>query len=1190
MIKIKNANENNLKNISVNIPKNKITSIIGVSGSGKSSLIYGVLANEAKRREKIDSGNADCLDYAVRPKFESIENLPYAVVLKQRGLQQSISSTLATATQLHELLREEFASYGEIVGESGDIIKQPKREEIELFIEQFYPEEKFEKFAVLSFQKYIDGEKELKNLRDKGIKEVVVISSYDNKERVRKLSSVKELNAKYHHTILVPTANFEELETLAVESFLVRNSKLSLNFGYDYPDLKTGKIYQKKSAQLLSFNSIDEFSGKCKECNGKGLVENIDIENLINYKKINELFLNLEENGKGCYKYIGLCQDTLKKKFKEEKIDLNKTFHELEASQQKIVLDFISEKILKHKGKPSIGKFVKTDKCSVCGGTRLNYKANAIKLYGKSISDTLNFSVEELYDFFKDKKIHHKKIINILEALQKATLGYLTLNRTTDTLSGGELQRLKFALELVNEYKNLLYILDEPSVGLHPYNNAEMIALIKNIRDKGNTVVISEHNREYIDASDFIIELGYGSGDAGGEIVFTGEKKEENKNEFLREKRKFNMENSLKLFGVNANNIKNEDFIIPLNCLVVVSGVSGSGKSSLIHKVLVPTLKQYLSDRSHNKSLVKNIEGFEQISSIVELTQSQIGVNSRSIVATYLNVFDEIRELFSSETFFDKSYFSFNSTGACETCKGLGEVNNLICTSCLGERYKPEVLDIRYRDKNISELLKTPISNLENFFQNKKVSFTIDTLKKLGLSHLSLGRSTPTLSGGEGQRLKFAKSLIEGFNKIKKGSFLFILDEPTSGLNSKDIIKIYDIFDEVISAKNSVIVIEHNQNIINNSDYVIDMGVGSGENGGENIFSGKFEDLLDNRNSLTAKALRGENRFSENLEIAQNLKEKTFTNSSSPKCNSFYLREEHFQIEDKFSKKYQVTTDNKNHKFFKTADELFFFAKNIKEKKILFNPYVTELFKYKKVPLSIKKERLKNLKKLGFNIKTKDYEVDCWSFRVETNNLEQAYNSGSGWITIESNSERYELFTRLVSIKDKILGSPQINEKSFNLYLNSCVYCSGTGEKEIYDIDLIIADKSKSVLDEGFFHSNIKLKLKSIISIFAKEQLFDFAKPFNKLSKEEKDIFLFGFKEYKFLKPNGKASTLGDYVEWKGINFYIYENLNKISIRNKIKESQRTQVCPFCQTGFNKEVEYYKFGNKTILEFVEKNK
>lgn len=1197
-ISILHANQNNLKNISLEIRLNQITSVIGVSGSGKSSLIYGVIAREAKRREKIDSGNATCLDYAVRSNFECIENLPYCVTLKQRGLQESISSTLGTISGLNELLREEFVKYGEIIGQHGHIIHEPTPQDVQAFINRYYSNDPVEIYAVLLDEQYTDATAELKLLEKNDVAEAIFISSYDGIERVKKVSSVKELNKKYAHTILIPIKNpkaLSDYDHLALNNYLLRNKNTTLKFNTDYFDIANGKIYQKKSTQLLSFNSSSKLSGKCKACHGHGKVESVNFEALIDHsKKLKDTFINIEQNEKGCYKNLSLCSDSILKELKQNKISPDKTMNELTIDEQKTVKQFIAEKVLKHQNKPSIGKFVEHKTCPCCQGTRLNDKANAVKLHEFSISNMLALTVDELYELFSQKTVHHKKMIDILKALKTATLGYLSLDRTTDTLSGGELQRVKFSLELTGDYTNLLYILDEPSTGLHPYNNAQMIHLIKQLRDKGNTVILSEHNADYIEASDHVVELGYGSGHLGGEIIYQGLPHPKQETELIRSIVQPNLKHALTLQGVSSNNINNENFTIPLNVLVVITGVSGSGKSSLIHQVLVPTLKQYLADKTYNQQMVKHIEGIDHITSLIELTQSQIGINSRSIVATYLDIFDKIRDMFAlcehaKELEFDKGDFSFNSSGACDTCKGLGETEEgTLCPSCLGTRYKPEITDIKLNGLSIAELLTKNISELSHFFSDEKLNFAIQMMERLGLSHLSLGRTTPTLSGGEAQRLKFAKSLIESFNKIKKGSFLFILDEPTSGLNVKDINKIFSIFDEILSYRNSIIVIEHNQHIIKNSDYVIDMGLGSGYDGGKNIFSGMVCDLIMHPTSLTAKALRGEKElFDHNAIDTSSLKEKRFSSNYKPDCHPFYLGESHFQIENNYAEHCHVISDNDSCLHFKTKESLLEFYDKNDFDKVSFNPYVTELYKHKIVPVSIKKKKIKALKKLNMPVSQKDYEIPEWDYRVACDNVNKAYSFGNGWITAYKGNDQYELFTRFVSIEHKMIGSPVVNKMTFNLYLNACHYCHGSAKKEVYDLSLIIADDNKSILEDGFLHSGIKkLALKTIITKFSQEGLFDFSTPFNQLSETDKHIFLFGFEPYKFLKPNGKATTLGDYIEWKGLYYYIYDQLDDSPKSKAIKSSQHSKPCPFCCHGFNNEIAYYTLNDKNITEIM----
>lgn len=1203
MIKVTNAYENNLKNISLTIPKNKITAFIGVSGSGKSTLIYNILANEAKRREKIDKGSACCLDYAVRAKFEKIENLPYAVTLKQRDLGRARSSTIATVTKIHDLLRKEFVKKGQIISDSNLVVNPPTEETIIQFIKKFHSNEPLKYFAVVSNNRHTDGKKEIQALKKNNIEKAIFISSFDNKPKTKKISSAQKLNEKYSHTILVEFDHIHKIynfKNISFDSYRIEGKSFSYEFDKDYFDLESGKIYQKISPQLLSFNSTSELSGRCHHCDGHGIKETISTDLLFSQtQKIGGSFVNITITDKGRFQYIVLLEETLKKVIKDYSIDCNKTFFELREEDKKVITDLLFPKIYKHKGKPPIGKFIATVTCPDCKGSRFNEKANAVQLYGKSFNALLSSNIYELSHFFKQQEKVPLSIISILDSLQQATLGYLPLSRTTDTLSGGELQRLKFSIELNSPYTGLLYILDEPSTGLHPYNNQQMISLIKDLRNKGNTVVLSEHNHNYINQSDYIIKLGPGSGHSGGEITYAGKKKVISNNIIYRKKLEVNLNKALVLKGVSINNIKNEDFTIPLNCLVAVSGVSGSGKSSLIHSIVVPNVKQYLADQTWNISQLKTLKNVQSVETIVELTQSQIGLNSRSIVATYISIFDLIRDIYAAEELakastLDKSYFSFNSSvGACSSCNGKGEIEGHICPGCLGDRYKPEVLAIKYKGFSVIELLNSPLDQLKSIFEHKKIVFAFSILEKLGLSHLSLGRTTPTLSGGEAQRLKLAKTLIYSHTKLKKGGFLLVLDEPTSGLSHQDVASIYHVFDELLSFGNSIIVIEHNLEVLRNSDFVIDIGLGSGDKGGQNIFSGKFEQLMNHPDSLTAKALRSEFKSVEMMNPYHSaLEKKEYQSTTKPKCNPFYFNEKHFSIEKTYAKNYQISNQSKMLQYAKDKKSLLFLIENFITDKnsfdISFNPYTYELYTYKKVPLSIKKRKILHLKKLGFKLDNSDYLQNEWSFLVPAKDLETAYNFGGGWIVITYNNNNYNFSTRLVSIEDKIIGSPTIEEKLFNVYLNSCQYCDGSNTKKIYDQRLIISDVNKSILEKGFFNFIYKPSFKRVVNKFKEEELFDFTKPFKTLSDDEKNIFLYGFREYKFLKNNGSPSKESDYIEWKGLYSYIYNSLSKINIADKIRSSQHEVQCPFCEVGIDKEANYYCIDNKSIVDLLKK--
>lgn len=1220
---IQEAEENNLKKISVEIPLQKITTVIGVSGSGKSSLIYNVIAAESQRKEKIDRGLAECRDYAIRPKFTKIENLPYCVVVKQRGLRQSHSSTLATITGLHELLRDEFVKQGKIICQCGSEVLQPTSNDIVNFLTNNYPNQSVELFAVVADAKYTNCEKEVALLKGCELEEVIISSSYNEKEAVKKIKSLKTLNENYANTIKIRLGLFDNaielknaLDTykhIALENFQVVVNQHSYHFKYDYICSTCYRLYHPISSSLLSFNTTvpTKTSGFCSTCHGHGEIKTLDYEQLIiSDKLLKEHFLNLEHNGKG-YKYTALYDDSFEKFCKANKIDQQTTFFCLSDENKKSVMGYLEEKLL-NKTQIQISKFIKIIHCPDCHGSRFNYKANAVKFYQKSISELLKKSVNELLIFLQDKNLHHKKILTILHSLEKASVSYLPLERSTDTFSGGELQRIKIANQLNANYKNLLYILDEPSIGLHAYDNAKFIGLIKTLKQQGNTVIISDHNLEYVKNSDYFIELGSGGGVNGGNVIDCGniDTYQMPQQQICRNTKQVNLSNAICLENVCCNNIKNQNFEIPLNALVVISGVSGSGKSSLVHKVFSPLIKQYLTDGTINNQHVSNVKNLDQIKGIVEFDQSQIGVNSRSIVATYLGCFDKIRNIFANTEAailldLSPSSFSFNSEeGQCEYCLGLSEKENKVCPSCLGMRYTPQVLGVKYQNLSIMDILNLTIDEAKIIFQeHTDLLLYFSTLTNLGLNHLTLGRSTPTLSGGEGQRLKLAENLIKSKSKIKSGNFIYILDEPTTGLSYKDISKLFSVFDEILRQGNTVIIIEHNLDIIKNGDYIIDMGLGAGNLGGTNIFSGTYPQLLEHETSLTAKALqKNVNLTEQDFFVEENsLQEKLYSkrkHHENANCQSIYLSGQSFEIEKQLLANYSLFGDSDKYKFFNSKESLFEFVKNLEHiEKYAFNPFVTDLFIYKQIAITDIKIRLLKLSAIGFDqiyISNQIYSIkkdfkkiisfSPWQIRVITNDIEQAYNYGNGWLSLIGN-ELVEVSTRFVSIKHKIIGSPKITTSTFNRYLNPCKECYGSGSLIHIENNLFIQNGTASILDDDFLYKSISDNLKSVMRMEIKpaikklneEGLFDFSKKFDLLTFEEKDIFFHGFIHKKFLKPKGDKNTKGDYISWKGLYFYIRDNLSKfehplkIAIANSIQNSN----CPFCNgTGFNKELEF----------------
>gem|GEM_PF-135300 len=1228
------AHENNLKHIDLTLPLNQITTIIGVSGSGKSSLIYNVLAKEAQRREKIASGHATCRDYAIRPKFQQIDNLPECVVIKQRGLQASITSTLATVTNLHERIREAFIQHGKIICQCGTHITQPTLTDIVRLVEKHYHNKRLEVFAMVTDKKYSDCTSDIRLLKTQGVQEVVHISSYDDKLKTKKVKTLKPFNANYAHTLKIPVGTFKGskqlytcLQTytpLAQEGFALHVGDTTYHFKHDYFCADCHLFYHPIRNSLLSFNAASGDNGQCTTCQGHGRMMTVDYSALIQPgKTLQQPFLNLPHNGR-CYKYILLCDDHFEKLCKQHKINRNQTYAELSHNAQQWVRVEIEKKLLKHANKPAIAKFITEAACPTCQGTRLNAKANAVYYHGQNISELLAKTVDEAVLFFEKIPDPPTKLLNILHQLQIATVGYLSLARATDTLSGGELQRIKVASQLNTQHNQLLYILDEPSIGLHAHDNQKFIRLIQALRDRQNTVIISEHNSAYRQHADYLVELGPGSGIHGGNVIFSdaAERYAITQPSIQRIHQTLDTQSAITLTGVTCNNINNENFTIPLGGVVAITGVSGSGKSSLIHAVLVPTLKQYLVDGTINMRLLKHAEHLDQIETMVAVNQSQIGLNARSILATYMGFFDALRDLFTQSPTaamldLNKAHFSFNTPdGQCEFCQGIGEIDQTTCPGCLGKRYNHTVLEAKHEALSIADVLDLTVAQAYSLFEKHAfLAFCLQTLSKLGLDHLTLGRPTPTLSGGEAQRLKLAKSLLDGKDKIRRGKCLYVLDEPTAGLSQKDIGRLFELFDEIVQHNNTIIIIEHNLDIVRNSDFIIDLGPGAGAKGGKHVFSGTYTELLQHKNSLTAQALRDESLPSNEIFLSDEpVQPKVYSaTKAQPDCPELYLTGKNFAFEEQFAQQYQIKSDGKGFTFFRSKSELLQAVAEAQYECIMFNPFTVELANYEKVALTEIKNRIKKLLALGFEafyhagqqaplknaikyinktLKMRGH-FDVWQFRVLADTAEKAYTFGSGWLSVVHKDVLLEYATRAISVSQHMIGTPVVTPATFNRYLNACVSCNGAGYLEAYDSATIILNPASTLVDTDFFHSHIAEKLKSFMRThikpalkrFAEEQLFDFSVPFSTLSALDKQVFLHGLVQKHFAK---KAPSKG-VIQWAGIYRYIDLICPKMDKTSKtlIVDSVHKEICPFCDgTGFKPEIRLYTVNNRPFTEFL----
>jgi excinuclease ABC subunit A len=910
-ILIKGAKLHNLKNIDVVIPRNKLVVITGLSGSGKSSLAMDTLFAEGQRRyvESLSSYARQFLGRLNKPKVDYIKGISPAIAIEQKVNTTNTRSTVGTSTEIYDYLKLLYARAGKTYSPKSG--KEVKKQTVTDVIEKIksYPEKTkllllspcevskdrtlLQTFKILTQQGYarvkINGKVEkIEDIKEEVSKEFLLVI-----DRI-----IVRHEEDFYNRLgdAIQTAFFDGKGACILEEVANDNQTLFNNcFELD------GQTFLEPSTHLFSFNNP---YGACPTCEGHGSIIGID-KNLV----IPDQSLSILE---GC---IAPWQTSSFKSYQTALINhadaydisIHKAWHELSEESKELIwkgtksfkgLDYffkqLQSKIHKIHYRVLLSRYRGKTKCTDCEGKRLRKEASYVKIDGKNILELVNLQLNELAEFFKNikltafqQKIAHRILIEInnrLKFLNDVGLSYLTLNRASNTLSGGESQRINLATSLGSSLVGSMYILDEPSIGLHSKDTALLIKVLKNLRDLGNTVIVVEHDEDIMKASDLIIDIGPEAGTFGGQLVAQGTYKELLKqnsltSEYLSGKRTIALpkerrssEKAIHLKGAFGNNLKNLDVSFPLNSMVVVTGVSGSGKSTLVNSLLYPGIMNYLKRNISYKGHYSQLDGdLEDIQSIEYIDQNPIGKTSRSTPVTYVKAYDDIRFLFASLPLsknrqYLPKHFSFNVDGGrCDVCKGEGEVTigmqfmadvTLPCDACNGKRFKKEILEVTFQGKSISDVLHFTVDEAIAFFKEHEkntIVGRIQPLQDVGLGYVSLGQSSATLSGGEAQRIKLATFLGKGFNKTKT---LFIFDEPTTGLHFHDINKLLKSFNALIEKGHSIIVVEHNMDLIKCADYVIDLGPEGGKNGGHLIFQGTPEELIKIKESETGKYLK----------------------------------------------------------------------------------------------------------------------------------------------------------------------------------------------------------------------------------------------------------------------------------------------------------------------------------------------
>ena len=927
---IRKARVNNLKDITVEIPRNRLVVVTGVSGSGKSSLAFDTLFAEGQRRfaESLSSYARQFLGRMVKPDVDVIEGIPPAIAIEQKVNIRNPRSTVATTTEIYDYLRILFARIGRTYSPvSGEEVKAHTVKDVLDAIDDGKPHALYI-LADLRWDSRQDRVELMLGLKEEGYGRLFS----PQQGTIFQIEDVLKMDGNYPEGLWLLVDRVKTSAALDADLRTRLNASVQAAFDKGNGDMalwspeaeagllrfssrfeKDGLVFRQPDEYLFSFNSP---LGACPVCGGLGKIVGVS-EDLVVPDKTKSIYdgaiacwrgekmswfrdlviKNSEKYGIPIFEPYCKLTEAQKRTLWESRatmgdestiVGINEFFEWVEANRYKIQYKYM---LSRYSGRTT---------CHSCGGSRLRKEALYVKIGGKTIHDLLSMTVENLLRWFREvplteyeRDVAGKAVEEItyrLQCIQDVGLGYLTLSRTMNTLSGGESQRVNLVTALGSSLVGSMYILDEPSIGLHPRDTERLIAVLRRLRDIGNTVVVVEHDPEIIRAADCLIDLGPRAGVNGGEVVFQGVVGEESaaqtersltlqylkgiRKPYLREKNPWHY--SITVQGAMQNNLKDIDVRFPLNVLTVVTGVSGSGKSSLVGDILYPALHRRLNETGDLPGTFKGLAGdLSRITRVEYVDQNPIGKSSRSNAVTYLKVYDDIRKLLSEQQYakingFTPSYFSFNQDGGrCPECQGDGFVKigmqfmadvTMVCESCGGKRFKPEILEVKYRDKNVDDILNMSVEEAMAFFGAQKeeaartIAAKLQPLADVGLGYIKLGQPSSTLSGGESQRIKLAYflSLAEGGRE----KILFIFDEPTTGLHFYDVEKLLKAFDVLIGKGHTVVVVEHNVDVIRSADWVIDLGPDAGDKGGEVVFAGTPEDLVKNGKTFTAQYLK----------------------------------------------------------------------------------------------------------------------------------------------------------------------------------------------------------------------------------------------------------------------------------------------------------------------------------------------
>lgn len=1214
-----NITQNNLKNLDFKMAANEMVVVSGVSGSGKSTLVNQVIAAEALRQQQVRSKSNKIIHYAVRPEFSDCSLLPEPIIISQRSAHVAENISFGTRTRINELLVKYFVEAGQIVHQQYSIVK-PSLPDIFAHQQRFYTSSRLF-LRITNFE--VLGTSLRQQLVQQKIGSLLLRAEGKSTLKSTALGKLPAQIEKYEAFIAIKSLEeAEQLKDINAVPVLMLNSRRvedASSDQYDHCEIEfdqhgfspeQGRIFRLPSQKLFSRSTQSSTAGYCRQCNGSGEKISYNLDSvIITDVPLKEEFLNVEKTKAGRYQGFKFLPSSLTTVLKKSGVDVTLSFGALPKEQRYVVLNILRDKLASNSKDQFAKKLIAQEPCASCLGSGFGWQARAVKVNGYSLHEYLSMNGKQLQQAVNGIKTAHSlltQIKHLLKYLHALAIEHIGFERPLTTLSSGELQRMKLLPALVGEVSQRLFILDEPSSNLQFKDNLAIIELLKNLKNQGNRILLVEHNPLYQAYADRVIFVGPKAGAGGGHYCQAPTIKQQLQGLSTSSNiAPIETKEQLRLVLKPTRHMQITQFRLPKNIINTVIGGSGSGKSTLCREMLYPALTQ-------------------QKYSVELLDSRPFTGASNSIVATYLGVFDELRQLFATQSKgqYSASDFSFNACGACKHCDGKGVVGigsgsgasrdivKQTCPVCFGSRFRTEIALFRAEiDKklvSLPQVLASDFSWIAVQADLEKLHAAVSVLESLSLGYLHLGRDTQTLSGGELQRLKLAKFLLTHWLNGKSSSKrtantqhqVVILDEPCRGLDRQAVMRLVSILRENL-AHSTLIVIEHNPYFIYQSDYIVDLGRGGERKNATNIYQADLHSiqLLDLQERLlkfpslnheqVMERAKTQTEASQVEKIEKSLVlGSTSSVTSTAKTNSterdkqryqfiplIYREQINFELEQKFKDSFEVIVPDDNCFFYRDWKMLQSAVLARKPQAYLYNPFVQQLERYPKVPLS---EREKLLAAVPTECILR--QEDDWRCLVQTESLVTSYLQGAGVVIVREQSGALSYHSiRLFSLQEKVVDRVFPHQFAFNLYKNACQHCHGYGKILSYPLQDWV-DKAKSILEKGVLPFSLEKSLpKRTISYFAqKEGLFDFNQPIHMLSDIEQNILFYGFKAYRFPKPNAKSNADHQFYEWEGLNSYIYDKRKQLGTNRAFIDNVDWIDCPFCTHGFSSKITYYQ--------------